>query len=156
MEEFYLVSLNHNDNLDKSKLKNILYKGIYYDMPFAFEESKAYELYEDVEVIAYKSTFGLKDVLTSEVIVKSVDGNIDALSYSECKKATGDDIIRITNQYKKMTEEDKLRYKNRLISIKNKSIALYNEKEELRKKIIIDEMYAREYLNTLLNTENLN
>ena len=151
MSEYYLISLNHNDNLDKTKLKNIIYKGIYYDIPFAFEESKAYELYEDIEIMVYRSLFGFKDILTGEIVVESFDGNIDSLSYNKIRVASSDDIIRITNQYKKMSKEDRLRYKEKILSIKNKSISLFKEKEILKNQIIAEHKYALDYLNTLQN-----
>ena len=153
MNEYFLVSLNNNDSTNNSMLDKVIYKGIYYDIPFVFEESKAYELYEPAYILVVRSLFGFKDVLTGEIMVESKDGMIDSLSFNKARIASSNDIIKITNQYKNMSEEDKKRYKDKLLSIKDISIRKFNEQKELKNKIILEEITARDYLSAL---ENIN
>lgn len=146
MKEYFILSLNNNKCACKDMLENVIYKGIYYDLPVVFEESKSYEAYDPIEVLAVKSAYGFRDLLTGEVIVESRDGDIDTISYYKSCLATTEDIIRITNKYKMMSEDDKARYRLRLDEIKSRSVELFNEKERIRRNMIIEESLARNYL----------
>lgn len=141
-KEYYLISLNHNDSSNPMKLEKIIFKGMEY--PFETEDNK--EIYEDVPILAVKSTFGLRDVITREVIIDSTDGKTPELSYNRAVLASRSEIIRITNIYKNMSDDDISRYIASIKRIKDSSRFLYERDIELEREELRKESVARDFL----------
>ena len=148
MKEYYLVSLNNNDSIDSMKLKNIIYSEEY-NLPDAFLESVKEIKYYPVDILAVKSVYSLRDVITGEVLLESDDGYVNGLSYSNAIKANRNDIIRITKLYESMSSDDIKRYKEKIEEIKENSIKRYKEKEINSKRMLLEEENARNFLSNL-------
>lgn len=143
--EYYILSLNNNDSKCPYMLDNIIYKGEGYDIPSVFEEAKKIEIYESVEILAVKSLFCLRDVISGEVISESPN-NICGLSFYASRKTTPSELIDITRKYESMSNEDIMRYKNKIRNIKEKSIKKF-ESDKLNKiNLRNEELKAREFL----------
>ena len=136
-KEYFLVALNHNESSDPFKIDGVIYNEEY-DLPIEFEEAKKIASYDSVYVLAVKSLFALKDVITGEVLTFCSDGNIDCLSYYRAKIAKSEDIIKITNIYKNKIEE-----------IKNRSFTIYYNNQLKLKEQLIEENNARDFLSSL-------
>lgn len=145
-KEYFILSLNHNDSRFPSMLKDIIYKGEEYHYPFPVEGDTLESVYDSIEVLAYKTPFCMRDVVTKEAILDSSDGKNSDLSYFKAVPASRSDIIRITNKYKSMFSDDIERYKKSLENIKNISNEYYKKIKEIEEKEINDERIAKSYL----------
>lgn len=145
-KEYYILYLNNNKSSNPSVIDNVIYKGEEYDLPEIMEEAKLISVYEPLEILAVKTLFCFRDVISGEIISSCEKGNEDALTYYKCIKASRSDIIRITNKYKSMSLYDIKRYKDGLIKIKELSNRLYREKQEKLFREIHEEKYARDFL----------
>lgn len=144
-KEYYIVALNNNNGKNPMKLDNIIKGYSEIDLP-NIEEEYNEEIYDSIEILAIKSIYCLKDIITGEVMVSSLSGISNGLSYYKCIKASENDIIRITNKYKKMSKEDIIRYKNAINEIKDRSIKLFNEDNIKKMNLHNEGLKAREYL----------
>ena len=130
-KEYFILNLNHSNSSTFGKLENIIYRGkrekYIEDEYDGFEE-----IYEPIEVLAVKRNDIYTDVITGEEVVWSKDGKVNGLSFDEATPASDKDCVRITKKYKKMTNDDILRYSNSIQKIKNKSMFLYNREEQMK------------------------
>ena len=117
-KEYYLVALNFNDSKDPMKIDNVIYKGEMYDLPEVMEEAVLRSVYEPLEILAVKSMFGLRDLISGEVLVSSNEGIENGISYFKCISASRSDIINITKKYENMSNADIKRYKDAIKKIK--------------------------------------
>jgi hypothetical protein len=145
-KEYYLVALNHNDSKDPMKIDNVIYKGEMYDLPEIMEEAVLRSVYEPLEILAVKGMFGLRDLISGEVLIASNSGIENGLSYFKCVNASRRDIIRITKKYENMSNEDIKRYKDSIKRIKEKSVSNYLENQNRLIKEIYEEKCARDFL----------
>ncbi len=145
-KEYYLVALNYNDSKDPMKIDNIIYKGEMYDLPEVMEEAVLRSVYEPLEILAVKGMFGLRDLISGEVLVSSTKGIENGLSYFKCVSASRSDIIKITKKYESMSNADIKRYKEAIKRIKEKSVSKYLETQNKLIKEIYEEKCARDFL----------
>lgn len=145
-KEYYILYLNNNKSSNPSVIDNVIYKGEQYDLPEVMEEAKLISVYEPLEILAVKTLFSFKDVISGEVISPCEKDNEDGLTYYKCVKASRSDIIRITHKYEAMSKYDIMRYKEGLLKIKDLSNRLYKERQEKLFKEIHEEKYARDFL----------
>jgi hypothetical protein len=145
-KEYYILYLNNNKSSNPCVIDNVIYKGEQYDLPEVMEEAKLISVYEPLEILAVKTLFSFKDVISGEVISSCEKDNEDGLTYYKCVKASRSDIIRITHKYETMSKYDIMRYKEGLLKIKDLSNMLYKERQEKLFKEIHEEKYARDFL----------
>ena len=145
-KEYYLVALNYNDSKDPMKIDNVLYKGDMYDLPEVMEEAVLMSVYESLEILAVKSVFGLRDVITGESLNPSNRDGVNGLSYFKLVPASRRDIINITKKYETMSSSDINRYKESINRIKDKSISKYYEMQNELIREIHEEKCARDFL----------
>lgn len=145
-KEYYLVALNFNDSKDPMKIDNVIYKGEMYDLPEVMEEAVLMSVYEPLEILAVKGMFGLRDVISGEVLIPSANGNENGISYFKSVLASRSDIINITKKYETMSSEDIKRYKDAIERIKEKSVSKYIENQNRLVKEIYEEKCARDFL----------
>lgn len=145
-KEYYILYLNHNNSSNPCVIDNVIYKGEEYDLPEVMEEARKVSVYEPLEILAVKTLFSYRDVITGEVISSNSNGCENGLTYYKSIKASRSDIIRITHKYESMSSLDIKRYKDGLLSIKDISNKLYCEKQEKLFKEIHEEKYARDFL----------
>ena len=145
-KEYYILYLNNNKSSNPSVIDNVIYMGQQYDLPEVMEEAKLVSVYEPLEILAVKTLFSFRDVITGEVITSCGKGNEDGLTYYKSVKACRNDIIRISRKYEVMSSLDIKRYKDALLYIKEMSNKLYREKQEKLFKEIREEKYARDFL----------
>ncbi len=143
-KEYFILNLNHSNSSIFGKLENIVYKGRREN--YKAEEYDGFdEIYEPIEVLAIKQNDIYTDVITGEEIVWSKDGKVNGLSFDEAIPASDKDCLRITKKYKKMTNEDILRYSNAIKKTKEISIALFTREEQMKTSEL------KEVSNTLLH-----
>ena len=145
-KEYYILYLNNNKSSNPSVIDNVIYMGQQYDLPEVMEEAKLISVYEPLEILAVKTLFSYRDIITGEIISSYEKGNEDGLTYYKCVKASRKDIIRISRKYEVMSSLDIKRYKDALLNIKEISNKLYREKQEKLFKEIHEEKYARDFL----------
>lgn len=145
-KEYYLVALNFNDSKDPMKIDNVIYKGEMYDLPEVMEEAVLRSVYEPLEILAVKSMFGLRDLISGEVLVSSNEGIENGISYFKCISASRSDIINITKKYENMSNADIKRYKDAIKKIKEKSVSKYLDAQNKLIKEIYEEKCARDFL----------
>lgn len=145
-KEYYIVSLNHNESRDPSKIDNVIYKGEVYDLPEVMEEAVLRSVYEPLEILCVKGMLNIRDVITGEVVISSNSGDVDGLSCYKCVVASRSDIIRITHKYESMSLDDINRYKAAIKRIKDKSSSLYWEKQNNLMREKYEEKVARDFL----------
>lgn len=145
-KEYYLIALNHNDSKDPMKIDDVIYKGEMYDLPEIMEEAVLRSVYEPLEILAVKGMFGLRDLISGEVLIPSNSGIENGLSYFKCVSASRKDIIRITKKYERMSNYDIKRYKEAINRIKEKSISKYLDNQNKLVKEIYEEKCARDFL----------
>lgn len=145
-KEYYIVALNFNDSKDPMKIDDVIYKGEMYDLPEVMEEAVLRSVYEPLEILAVKGMFGLRDVISGEVLVSSASGYENGLSYFKSVPASRKDIIEITKKYESMSSSDIRRYKESISRIKEKSISKYIENQNRLVKEIYEEKCARDFL----------
>ena len=145
-KEYYILYLNNNKSSNPSVIDDVIYLGQEYDLPEIMEGSKLVSIYEPLEILAVKTMFCFRDVISGEVINSSKNNDESGLTYYKCIKASRKDIIRITRKYKCMSSNDIKRYKDGLFKIKELSNKLYKEKQEKLFKEIHEEKYARDFL----------
>ena len=145
-KEYYIVSLNHNDSKDPSKIDDVIYKGDFYDLPEVMEEAKLTSVYEPLEILCVKGMFNIRDVITGEVVEYSTRGDVEGLSCYKSVSASRSDIIRITRKYESMSSEDIKRYKAAIKKIKDISSSLYWERQNNLMKEKYEEKVARDFL----------
>ena len=144
--EYFIVSLNHSESKDPSKIDNVIYKGEVYDLPEVMEEARLTSVYEPLEILCVKGMFNLRDVITGEVVEYSTRGDVEGLSCYKSVSASRSDIIRITHKYESMSGEDIRRYKDSIRKIKDRSYSLYWEKQNNLMKEKYEEKVARDFL----------
>lgn len=145
-KEYYLVALNFNDSKDPMKIDDVIYKGEMYDLPEVMEEAVLRSIYEPLEILAVKGMFGLRDLISGEVLISSSNGIENGLSYFKCVSASRSDIINITKKYENMSNADIKRYKDAIKRIKEKSVSKYLETQNKLIKEIYEEKCARDFL----------
>lgn len=145
-KEYYIVYLNHNDSKEPNKLENVIYKGEVYDLPPVMEEAVLKSIYEPLEILCVKGMFSLRDVITGEIVEFSSGGDVEGLSCFKSVVASRSDIIRITHKYESMSGDDIRRYKDAIKKIKDKSVSLYLEKQNMLMKEKYEEKIARDFL----------
>ncbi len=145
-KEYYFLNLNHNNSKNPCKLDNIIYKGKNYHYPFEVEDDVLEDVYDSIEVLAEKTPFCFRDVITKEVIVESNDGKVGDLSYNKATPASRKDIIRITKIYKEMSDEDLIRYSDTIKRIKDTSKYLYERQLQMEREELSEEKAARDFL----------
>jgi hypothetical protein len=145
-KEYYLVALNYNDSKDPMKIDDVIYKGEMYDLPEVMEEAVLRSVYESLEILAVRSVFGIRDVITGEALNPSSKDGVNGLSYYKLVPASRRDIIRITKKYESMSSSDINRYKEAINKIKNKSVSKYYEIQNNLIREIHEEKCARDFL----------
>lgn len=145
-KEYYILNLNHSNSSNPCKLDNIIFKGRNYHFPFSVEDDELEDVYDSVEVLAEKTPFAFKDVITKEIVISSNDGKTPELSFNRATPASRQDIIRITNVYKEMSDEDLIRYTNAIKRIKNTSKFLYEREKQMEREELSEEKAARDFL----------
>ena len=147
--KYYFVNLNNNKNVNQTKIKNVK---LINSIP-GIDECE----YESVSVLAYESgsfcSNYMVDVISGTKIYSCNYGLVPNITYSSRIEASEEDIIRIANIYKSLSNDDILRYKNGIREIENESIRQYydiilkeKEKEELLNS-------SNNYLTSLIETE---
>ena len=130
-KEYFILNLNHSNSSTFGKLENIVYKGRREN--YKAEEYDGFdEIYEPIEVLAVRQNDIYTDVITGEEIVWSKDGKVNGLSFDEATPASDKDCVRITKKYKKMTNEDIIRYSNAIKKVKEISMVLYTREEQMK------------------------
>ena len=117
--KYYFLSLNNNDCVNKSRIKNVK----------LIQSINDEKLYENIEVLAYETgkflDIHMYDVITHKEIFK--DNNSKGLSYSSKIPVDDNALKRVLLKYNNLTNEELIRYKKGLTEIENKSIIKYNE-----------------------------
>ncbi len=146
-KEYYILNLNHSNSKNPCKLDNIIFRGRNYHFPFDVEDDELEDVYDSIEVLAEKTTFGAyKDVITKEIIISSNNGKTPELSFNRATPASRQDIIRITKIYKEMSDEDLNRYTKAIERIKKNSKLLYEREMQMEKEELSEERAARDFL----------
>ena len=141
-KEYYILNLNHTNSKNPCKLDNIIYKGRNYHFPFEVEDDELEDVYDSIEVLAEKTSFGTY----KDVIIASNSGKTPELSFNRATPASRQDIIRITKLYREMSDEDLKRYTSAIERIKKNSKILYDREKQMEREELSEERTARDFL----------
>ena len=117
--KYYTVSLNNNDCVNKSRIKNVK----------LIQSVSDEETYENVEILAYESGMFVDNHMYDVITHKELffGDNVKGLSYSQRTLINEDTLKNILNKYNNLTNEELIRYKEGLNEIERISISKYNE-----------------------------
>lgn len=117
--KYYFLSLNNNDCVNKSRIKNVK----------LIQSVSDEKIYENIEILAYETGYFLDthmyDVITHKEIFK--DQTKKGITYSSRIPVDNDSLKRVLTKYNNLTNEELIRYKKELNEIERKSIIKYEE-----------------------------
>ncbi len=114
--KYYMVSLNNNDCINKSKIKNVK----------LIQSVSDENIYEHVEVLAYETGLFVDNHMYDVITHKELffGNNVKGLSYSEKIQVNNETLKKILDKYNNLSNEELIRYKNGLNEIERKSIEI--------------------------------
>ena len=117
--KYYMVSLNNNDCINKTRIKNVK----------LIQSVKDEKIYENIEVLAYEDGMFVENHMFDMITKKEIlpGKNISGLSYYERVLINDNTLKNILNKYNNLTNEELKRYIKGINEIESKSINLYNE-----------------------------
>ena len=125
--KYYLLCLDNNKCSNPTKISSVK---LVKDIPYFDEENH----YESIELLAYETGTFLNsymvDVITGKKIYLNDGTPKPDITYSSKKEVSDSDLIRISEIYKNLSNDELLRYKNGLDEIEKTSISNYNKMVE--------------------------
>jgi len=112
--KYYMVSLNNNDCINKSRIKNVK----------LIQSVSNESIYENIEILAYETGVFVDNHMYDVITKKEMFFNDDSkgLSYNQRVLINDDTLKNILNKYNSLTKEEINRYIQGLEEIEKRSI----------------------------------